>query len=213
MCFSKEVSLITFIIGLVGSIFVISLGTPSDLIVGYFLAFVSLMQFIEYLLWINQTCDQSNKLITHWGMILNHLQPIILGLLILIIGKDDDNFLKIILIMLFYTCVIIPYSEQFLQRPEMQCTLKDGSTSHLLWNWNEMNHSTFVYAVFLISLIALSIVGIPDKKIGLCMAFGGLVTFTTSLWIYPSNRSTGALWCFYTAFMPVIYYALRIYLR
>ena len=50
MCFSAEVSLMTFIIGTVGSFFVYNIGTPFDHIVGLYLGFTSLIQGIEFLI-------------------------------------------------------------------------------------------------------------------------------------------------------------------
>ena len=81
MCFSKEVSLVTFILGLFTSYLCYSVNTPEYKIIGLFFAFVILMQGIDYLLWEHQQCDDLNKNISTTGMLLNNLQPIILFIL------------------------------------------------------------------------------------------------------------------------------------
>ena len=73
MCFSKNASIVSFTIGIVGSILCITLGTATDKIVGYFLGYVSLMQGIEYLLWSHQICDNYNRVVSIIGMLLNNL--------------------------------------------------------------------------------------------------------------------------------------------
>ena len=68
MCFSKEVSLATFIIGVLGGFLCYSVNSPDYKIIGLFFGFVSLMQGIEYLLWCHQTCDTYNKILTNAGI-------------------------------------------------------------------------------------------------------------------------------------------------
>jgi nicotinamide riboside transporter PnuC len=92
MCFSPEASIRSLLAGVFGSLLCISLGTTKDKIVGYFLGFVSLMQGIEYLLWKHQKCDNYNKVISITGMILNHLQPFILGVIVLILNPKIEKF-------------------------------------------------------------------------------------------------------------------------
>ena len=87
MCFSAEVSLGSFIIGIVFSIILFFQTKFQDYrIVSIFLGFVSLMQLIEYFLWKHQKCDNINKNLSYLGMILNHSQPIVLGALVICLG-------------------------------------------------------------------------------------------------------------------------------
>ena len=91
MCFSASLSLLSFTLGITGSILVYTLDGPSNKIIAMFLGFVSFMQLIEYLLWIHQICDDYNKLLSKIGMWLNQLQPIVLGLLVLIFNNSEIN--------------------------------------------------------------------------------------------------------------------------
>jgi hypothetical protein len=205
MCFSSNASIISFLFGIIGSILVFTLGSVSNKIIGGFIGFVSLMQFIEYLLWNHQICDNYNKFLSILGMILNHMQPIVLGLLILLFNKSIQLYnYKIILSVLFiYLILIIPYSVQFNSKYNLQCTLK--SMKHLKWNWISMNYSHIIYISFLLAIILLFIYGLPSKKLGIIVGCTAFITFFTSFIIYP-QEFIGALWCFYTAFIPIIYY-------
>jgi len=157
MCFSAEVSIITFLIGIVGAFLCIQLNTKVDKIIGYFYGFVALMQLIEYLLWMHQKCDNYNKFLSITGMLLNHLQPIVLGLLVLYFNKNNKNKWIIYLILSIYTIIIVPYSLQFIQSGDFDCTLKDDKqNSHLIWNWNGMNMSDFVYIIIFRKMFKIS---------------------------------------------------------
>ena len=211
MCFSSELSILSFIVGLTGSILCISLGKITDKIIGYFLAFVSLMQEIEFLLWNHQICDSYNKVISFIGMLLNHLQPIVLGLLIFIFNtKIETKKLYLIFgLLCFYIIIIIPYSIQFITNKNLYCTLKGINKPHLLWKWNNLNYALFAYCTFSIILYLTLLLGIPNILYGLCIAFIGFTIHLISLIIYPTKYS-GAIWCFFTAFLPLIYYIIRI---
>jgi hypothetical protein len=212
MCFSPETSIISFLFGIIGSILVFTLGGDSNKIIALFLGFVSSMQFIEYLLWNHQKCDWYNRLLSNLGMWLNHLQPIVLGILVLIFNKNLVYFYRIIGVLIAYLCIIIPYSLQFGEKNIIKCTLKNVKTKHLLWTWNGLNYSITVYIFFLFSFVYLFLYGLPNKILGVICAIIAVFTFGTSLIIYPQNF-VGAMWCFYTAFIPIIYYIIyKLYL-
>ena len=205
MCFSAESSIITFTIGTIGALLCISLGSITDKIIGCFFGFTSLIQGIEYLLWKHQYCDDYNRIISMLGMILNNLQPFVIGLIILLVNTKTPNKNWIILLMILYLCIIIPYSIQF-DRTK-QCTLK--YEKHLKWNWNLMKNATFVYTVFIAFLCLFGLLGFPTFIYGVYFSLIVVITYLTSAYFYPTDFS-GALWCYYSVFLPVIYYILRI---
>lgn len=120
-----------------------------DIVLGSFLFYVSFMQFIEYLLWKHQKCDNYNKIVSIIGMILNHMQPIILGIIIILIAKPKiENIYIIISVMCIYFLCAILYSIEFL-RNNGQCTIKNRKTKHLDWKWNGV---IFIIVCFIVYL-------------------------------------------------------------
>ncbi len=210
MCYSANASIVSFSFGVIGSLLCVSLGSVKDKILGFFLFFVSFMQGIEYLLWKHQICDNYNKIISILGMVLNHLQPIILGLLVIIINtKLNETKLRwIYFFMGVYLLTIIPFSIEFLQNPTLLCTIKNKETTHLQWNWNSMIYSNFVYTIFTLTFCGLFLLGLPKLKYGIYAALTSVVTILTSKYFYP-QKHTGAIWCFYVVFLPAVYYLLR----
>ena len=106
--------------------------------------------------------------------------------------------------------IIIPYSLQFIQSGDFECTLKNTKeNSHLIWNWNIMHMYNFVYMIFTLSLVFICIYGFPTKKQGIKFGVYFAVTYVLSRLIYP-QKVVGALWCFYAIFILSSYYLSRI---
>jgi len=203
MCFSADVSLGTFISGLIFSVLCFSLGTAEAKIIGIFFGFVIFMQLIEYLLWKHQECDQYNKNLTIAGMILNHLQPVVLFLAVILFNKNiPSNNLKIMItVILIYAIAIIPYSLQF----NKFCTQKGKeSNNHLVWKWNNMDRAEVVYSIFLVSMMVITFFGMPSHKV--IHTLITLLTFVISAVIYGKQQVAGALWCYIAAFAPLVYF-------
>ena len=206
MCFSPLASISTFLIGIIGAILTITLGTPTDKLVGLFFGFVSSMQGIEFALWQNQTCNNMNKIISVLGMVLNHLQPIVLSILILLLNHDLSTITKQIIILstIIYAIVITAYSLQF-SSDDDGCTIKN-EYKHLEWDWNEMKYKTLVYMLFLFMLVFLFYVGTPDKKSGIVLSAISLISYLISYFIYKDQKVIGSLWCLFASFTPILWY-------
>lgn len=196
MCYSAEVSLFSFAVGIGFSTLLLFRERPYHRLLGAFLGFVSLMQLIEFLLWIYPVCDIFNKTVSVIGMILNHSQPIVLALLTaLFFGKRIGWLLAI---ALAYLAVIVPYSLQF--TTDLQCTTRHCGNPHLVWNWNALPYNPLVYTVFLAAFVAIALLGMPSQE-GRLFGVAAVVTYGLSSLVY-ERKVVGALWCFWTAFIP-----------
>jgi len=205
MCYSEKVSLYTFITGIIGSALCFSVGTVEYKIVGMFFAFVILMQLIEYLLWKHQICDSYNTNLSRTAMILNHLQPIILFLAILLFNKVDK---KMISLLIIYTISISIYSFGFLKKGK--CTVKNDNSSHLKWEWNNLKYNKLIYCLFLICFVLFGLWGFPTKKSALLFSSLCFFSFVLSKLIYGNQEAVGAMWCFFAAFTPILYLILYV---
>jgi len=76
MCFSSQISILTFTIGTVFSLLLIKYGNPifkkENLASGIFLVFISMIQGMDFLFWIDLKNKLGiNKITTIFGPILN----------------------------------------------------------------------------------------------------------------------------------------------
>jgi len=209
MCFSEEVSLSTFFIGTIFGYLAYTIGRPMDKITGFYLFYVSLMQGIEYLLWRNQKCDLLNINITRLGVLLNNTQPFALAFAIYAFNKNlSKNSLYFILgALLCYSCALIPYLYHVYE--SNICTLKGTKDDHLNWKWINMKYTGLNYKFYFLSVTISFLFGLP--KYNYFCIFLLYFTYYTSKIFYPN--STGSLWCFYTAFMPLVYYLFNADLK
>ena len=196
-------------IGIIGAILCLTLNTSTDTLVALFFGFVSCMQAIEYVLWKNQECNKINKIITVIGMVLNHLQPIVLSILILLLNNNLSNTTRQIIILstIIYAIVISVYSYQFTLDND-GCTLKN-EYNHLEWDWNGMKYKNMVYIFFLFMLIFLFYTGTPNKKSGIILSIISLFSYLISYFIYKDQKVVGSLWCLFASFTPVLWYGSR----
>jgi hypothetical protein len=206
MCFSAEVSLATFLIGTIGSYFVYSLGTVVDKIVALFLAYVASMQAIEWILWNHQTCDSFHKNVSLAGMILNASQPIVLGLILLVLSAKPNNRIPLILIMIATWIFAISYTQQY--QGDLRCTTPRPNDPHLVWNWTTMKSYKWSWILYITSVVAILLIGMPTVRSGFFAAFFINIGMTTSMLVYP-RQDMGAMWCFFAALTPPFYYIAR----
>jgi hypothetical protein len=201
MCFSKEVSLGTFILGTLGSILVYSLNTKNDKILAIFFFYVILMQLIEYILWNNLTCNLTNKITTFTAIILNATQPIVLALLLLY-NYNLPNKTNIIIYGVLYSIMMLFYNLQ----TKTLCTLKN-KFDNLKWDWNYLNMYIIVYTIYVLYLSYL-LLSIP-LALNKLLTFLFILSYVLSVYIYWGTNAIGGMWCFSAAFFPLIWYFIR----
>jgi len=208
MCFNEQVSLGTYIIGLIG---VILLYKNNYIPEAIFYAWVIQMQLIEYFLWKNQPCqgesEEINKKISVVGIIVNHLEPIVLWIAVLLFGKKLPKSIN--MLMLGFVIATVLYTKNSLD--ENECTtVTPESSPHLFWKWNkdEKTHGAY-YLYFLIALVVLSLYGLKEN--GMNNAVIIFLSFILSIIIYGKKHTVGAMWCFAAAFGPFILLFLNKY--
>jgi hypothetical protein len=198
MCYNKETSITTYIVGSLSSLYLILSKNKSYNIAGTFFLFVSQMQLIEYLIWKHQVkCDDYNIKISNIGSILNHLQPIILYLSINFFNKNIKNKEILNVMIGIYILCAIKYSTYVYP---LNCTILDNK-NHLFWKWNHSKYNLYFYILFLVTLILLSYFGFT-KPYNIIFAFIIIGTYLLSLYKYGNTKAVGAIWCWFAALIP-----------
>ena len=212
MCFNYKVSLLTFTVGTIFSILLMNYGNPvyrlENKATGLFLIFISLVQFMDFLFWID--IDNKigiNKVTTIAGPILNVCQPTILYLIKLfyyqpnILSLQNYN-LPIAVLNIAYFIYFITVYVRFLLNDKLVTSTQDG---HLKWPWLKYTNP-YPYLV----LFAINIFYLFNFTYGLVL-FSILYFF-----LYISKKyfkySAGELWCFFGAFVPLIMFFLSFYI-
>lgn len=221
MCFNEKVSLITYLAGLSGSA---ALLTKNKIPEALFYGWVSQMQLVDYFLWKNQPCEitstnkickkdelvncnKTNNYITGAGIIINHLEPFILFMGIVLYSKKTLP-LGIIIFFIIFMVLISLYTIHIFAKDNddnLCTTVSETSDPHLHWKWNNESYHGIIYILFLIIIIVLSYFGLEKGYINAIIAF---IAYIASYIIYKDKKSVGAMWCFGAAFVPWLLYAI-----
>jgi hypothetical protein len=114
MCYNKDISIYTYIIGLVSSYLLLTNEKKSLKIIGCFFIVVIQMQLVEYFLWSNIKCNSKNITITNIGAFLNFIQPIILYLAILYYNKEITSKNKKIINITIILYILLLFYNYFI---------------------------------------------------------------------------------------------------
>jgi len=196
MCFNPEVSITTYIVGIIGCILLILNNDVNFIPQAIFFIWVIHMQLIEFFLWKNQPCNQMNKNISIIGMIINNMEPIILWLAIIIFSdKKLPTWIHLIMALYLIASFYISY-KSYTDNKTSCTTVTPESSPHLNWKWNEGNIFTNIfYIFFLLVCVLLSIYGL---SYGMVMAFIFLLSFFASffnLWKITFSGSNVVFYC------------------
>ncbi len=209
MCFSSEVSITTFAIGLVFSVLLINSGQKSvysieNSVTGHFFIFIALIQLMDYLFWIDLNNEIGiNRIMTIIGPILNVCQPVILYIIkYLHYGPDiftmKNYNLPVAILNSLYLLYFIYIYIGFLTKGEKVTSVKGG---HLNWPW--IKYSNYY---FYIVLLAINIFYLFPLR------YAGILFIITYFFLFISARYfkyvAGELWCFFGAFIPLLIYLI-----
>jgi hypothetical protein len=202
MCYSKEVSITTYIIGTIFSILLLKNKKVGLNIAGGFFLLTIQMQMIDFLLWNNNKCNQNNINISTIGSIITYVQPIFLYILILSYNKELNQTKKNILTILLGLFIIGLYKFTKNQYP-LECTIvTPTSKPYLDWSWVRYNKEFNL--LYLCALGLLFYIGIPyPYNIYLFILCIG--SYIGTFYIM-QGRAFGTIWCWLAALGPVILY-------
>lgn len=219
MCFNENISLLTYLTGLSGSA---ALLTKNKIPESLFYGWVVQMQLVDYFLWKNQPCEiteknkicnkdelvncnKANNNTTTAGIIINHLEPLVLFIGIMLFSNKTLPISIIILFIIFMIFLLFYTINVFSQDDEdnLCTTVTEESDPHLHWKWNYEEYNFIVYFFFVIILVLLSYYGLEKGYINALVVTIG---FAISKYIYGTKRSTGSMWCFIAAFAPWLLY-------
>jgi len=194
MCWNEEVSLNTFIFGIVSAAIVLAIN-KNEFSNVLFLLSVTFMQLIEYFAWRNIHNKEAIKFISICGMVLILLQLIILNTFNL-----QGNERIIILIILFITSLLALI--HIVKNNKLQ--MNKAINGHLAWHWVDL---PIPLLIVLLSLYLYS--AIRNKEI--IILFLIIILLSISLFSYYKYKTWGSMWCYISNIFWLVLIAKVIY--
>jgi len=205
MCYNSKVSIITFSIMAISSIFLILRNYPNDRWIAIIFIVAGLMQFLEFLMWSNN-CGKINHYATVFAYILLMLQPVCLLVGGYFFGNLTFDRKKLLPVIIFYAIFFgIICIASFIKGTQTRvCSRPDGI--HLKWDLEKIYPNKVIFYIAYVlyySSIALLLFSRPlSLNIFLVALFVGTVLFSVFFVKSPSWKS---FWCWIINFIPVVY--------
>lgn len=195
MCWNAEVSLNTFIFGMISMIIVIIFNKISYKIILFTLT-LTLIQLLEYYTWKNIDNIDIIYNLSIIGYLIISIQLIILNYGFLN-NKDKLVALIILIILLIYIFIYNYQNNKF--------NMEIGENKHLIWNWIDIPIPIliiimvfYIYPAFTynyISFVTMLIILLP------------------SLYYYYKYKTWGTMWCYYSNIIWIILILISISLQ
>jgi hypothetical protein len=203
MCYSKDLSLASLSFGIFASVILIYFGNKksesTNKAIGYFFLFVTLMQLVEYFLWLDIECSNGlNKLGSILGPVLNHLQPIVMLILATVFLEPANLISQSVVVPTNVLYLIYCGYEyvKYLSEPSNLC-VKTNECDHLNWTWKKDFNYLFYFAISFINIANFY------KNFNLMVSFG-ISYLLLLVSIFGFNKNIGEFWCLMVTGVPLI---------
>lgn len=212
MCWSEEVSWLTFSLGMIASVQIAAtyMNERSSM-TAIALAWqpVVWMQFFEALVWSDMnTTTFYNYVGSHGATYTALLQPPIMGIILLSM-TDAHRVYKQLSAALIIT-YIYWYSESINTiAPLSQLSIYSTECRHIDFAyWKCLNNPDLVYSVTVSLLFVLLI---PEIWLAMFLIAASAITYAGSFIFYNCGESNGSMWCWVSACMPLYVAAYKEY--
>jgi len=214
MCFSAKASILTFAVGVMGSLLLMKYGNPKfqkeNMVYGIFLLFISGIQFMDFLFWIDLKNKLGiNKIATIIGPLFNIGQPFILYAIKLLYFQPKNIFsmnnfnLPIFILNTFYLINLFIVYNHFLSTSSL---ITGTSHGHLSWPWIKYANP-WAYVV----LLAVNIFYLTNFNYSFVVFL--ITYFFSILSVVFFSYNPGELWCFFGAFIPFLMFFASYFIK
>lgn len=195
MCWNAEISLNTFIFGIISAIIVILLNKINYIII-LFIFSVSLMQLLEYFAWKNIDNKENIYYLSIIGFLIILFQIIILNYGFL---NNKDRQIALIIILIFSIQIFI-YNYQ-----NNKFNMEVGENKHLIWHWVDIPLPLLIIVLIFYIYPAFRNGYIPFLLI--------TVSLLISFYYYYKYKTWGTMWCYFSNFIWLVLIGKSIYLK
>ena len=201
MCWNAEVSLNSFIFGVISFIITMSINTIDYKYLLLPLT-VSSMQLVEYFAWKNINDKEAIAIISLMGMSLILLQIVIINITVLH-GKE---LIIILILILLASLVILTYVIN-----NNKLRMEKGVNGHLMWHWADI---PIPLLIFILSFYFYASFRNNGKfRLIIILAF---ILLLISIYSYYRYKTWGSMWCYYSNYGWIFfigYSLLNLYKR
>ena len=210
MCWSLKASIISFSIGMLGCILLLSKQKALDTATALICFWILSMQGLEALMWYDHSCKLGiNQLASKISLIQNIGQPIIIWLSLLTFYSNKNKNIANMLAGIYIISLLIWLYNNFKQFKESGffCT-QSKQCKGLEWNWAKDSKFNIFWYIFVTTF--LSMFFLVNNKF-FAYVIGGYVAISLLLIYlqYGYTKAIGSWWCVYAVGLPYLQYFLN----
>lgn len=200
MCYNQTISLLTFAVMAISTIYIIYRNYPNDRWVAIVFISAGLMQLLEYFMWKDQSCGITNHVATILAFIVLLIQPIAVLIGAYYFGDLIFDRKKLAPIIWIYGIIIGIFAINWINFTNKNRLCSHPNGRHLDWDFKPMMKifSFMYYLIFL--LFFMSRPWYLGAIVGIFLI--GSLLFSV---FYIKNPSWKSWWCFVVNFIPIIY--------
>lgn len=208
MCYTKELSITSFLFGIITSILLMKYGDEKykaeNKAIGIFFIYISFAQLIEYLIWSDLECKTGlNKFASQVGPLLINLQPVVFYSIFSYYVPSSNIIPKNLMILLnvIYAIYVFSKYSSYISIPENSCTTTNCK-NHLNWKWKYNFRYTYYQSLMLLNFINY----FKNTQIFNTFVILYILLLFSSL---KFNENIPELWCLLSTGVPIIILGLQ----
>lgn len=201
MCFDAKTSFGTGIFTVICSLLLISdvdnKYAPDNQKLGYFFIYVSLVQFLEGFMWLDQGCRRGlNLMSTRLIRLIVYLQPLVVYL---IFGDRHHSRPKLVANIIYTVWALYLLSTSRLE----PCS-RPNREGHLGWNAQLQSVASLLIPYF--ALFIWNLYGGLRPPMNLISILSMVISFGLSRYFF--DYSIGEMWCFFGCLIPLLIFLI-----
>ena len=211
MCYNQTISLLTFTVMAISTIYLIYRNYPNDRWVAIVFISAGIMQLLEYFMWKDQSCGITNRISTILAFIVLLIQPIATLIGAYYFGDLVIDRKKLAPIIWIYGIIIGIFAINWINygMKNRLCSRPNGR--HLDWDFSNRIGSPMM-KIFWIMYYAVVILFFLSRPWYLGVIVGILLIGSLLFSVfYVKNPSWKSLWCWIINFAPIIYIIVSYY--
>lgn len=210
MCWNKEVSIATFILCIIGVIYLYRRNKPGDRWIAIFAATIAMIQLAEFFMWSDPTCGSINKYASMFALLILALEPI-MNMFGGLYFSDTSNktvlkwMLVAYLIFIAYAYFTQIYKQNITWCGTSGCVPEANPFKGFIsdkacnLNWYFMRNINKKLGIIWVMFLLIPFLTMTPKTQGAILAALGLITFIMAY--YANNAAQGSLWCWLGCFI------------
>lgn len=208
MCYNQTISLLTFAVMAISTIYLIYRNYPNDRWVAIVFISAGLMQLLEYFMWKDQSCGMTNHISTMLAFIVLLIQPIAVLIGAHYFGDLIFDKNKLSPIIWIYCIIIGIFGINWINYASKKRLCSRPNGIHLDWDFRPIMK---IFCVLYYLVILLFFMTRPWYLGGIiAILLIGSLLFSV---FYVKNPSWKSLWCWVVNFIPIIYIILSYFIH